>query len=119
MSEAEIVATLSALPNVTSVRHGPACVRVDLSRLDPEALTAAVAALGLRLGAVTGTPLATRGETELVYHFVALDRIVDIGLVTQGNTAPSLAPHLRPAASPQRMPFTKAWYGLRAQHALG
>lgn len=97
MTEAEILSALAALPGVTAVRHTATGLCIDLERLDPDVVASIVAALDLRLGAVTGTPLGPIGETALVYHFVALDRVVDVATTTHGNAAPSLALLLRPA----------------------
>jgi len=102
MTEAELSRALAAVPGAAIVRHSKTGLRLDLAHLDPDAFAAAIARLDLRLGAVTGTPLGPIGETEIVYHFVARDRIVDVALTTRNNAAPSLAPHLRPAAWAER-----------------
>nr|WP_238481904.1 NADH-quinone oxidoreductase subunit C [Pinisolibacter aquiterrae] len=59
-------------------------------------------ALGLRLGTITGIPLGPDGETAIIYHFVAHDRIVDVATVTRNNAIASLAPRLRPASWAER-----------------
>lgn len=102
MTDTAVIAALSALPGVTAVHASCNSLRVELDHLEPEALAAVVGRLGLRLGAVTGTPLAPEGETEIVYHFVALDRLVDFALVSRGRSVPSLAPHLKPAVWAER-----------------
>ena len=102
MTAVTLPAAFADLPGVTGVRASANSLRIDLDHLEPAALAAAVARLGLRLGAVTGTPLAPEGETEMVYHFVALDRLVDVAVVSRGRSLPSLAPHLKPAVWAER-----------------
>lgn len=102
MTAAAAVAALVALPGVAGVRSSANSLRIDLDRLDPEALATATRLHGLRLGAVTGTPLAPEGETEVVYHFVALDGLVDVAVVSRGRSLPSLAPYLKPAGWAER-----------------
>lgn len=102
MTDTTMTDALAALPGVAAVRASTNSLRVELDHLEPAALAAAATRLGLRLGAVTGTPLAPEGETELVYHFVALDRLVDFAVVSRERSVPSLAPHLIPALWAER-----------------
>lgn len=102
MTDIDLRATLAALPGVERITSGPAGLRVEAPFLDVEALADALPGLGLRLGAVTGIPLGEDGETALVYHFVALGRIVDIATTTRNNAIASLAPRLRPASWAER-----------------
>lgn len=102
MTEIPITDVLADLPGVTAVRPSANSLRIDLDHLEPAALAAVATRLGLRLGAVTGTPLAPEGETEIVYHFVALDHLVDVAVVSRDRSVPSLAPHLIPALWAER-----------------
>ena len=102
MTEAELIQVLTTLPGAGEVRHEAGCLRIDVDRIEPSALAAVAERLELRLGAITGTPLAPVGETALVYHFVADDRMVDIGAVTRGNSIPSVTPHFVPASWAER-----------------
>lgn len=77
-------------------------VRLEVDRLDVAALARSADDLGLRLGAITGTPSAPQGETEIVYHFVGPDGLVDVATTTRDNTIASLAPRLRPAGWAER-----------------
>jgi NADH:ubiquinone oxidoreductase subunit C len=102
VTEAELVTRLEALPGFRALRHTASGLCADVDHIEPAALAATIEALDLRLGAITGTPLGVVGETALVYHFVGLDRIVDVATTTHGNAAPSLALHMRPAAWAER-----------------
>lgn len=102
MTDSELVTRLEALPGFRALRRTSSGMCADVDHIEPAALAATIEALGLRLGAVTGTPLGVVGETALVYHFVGLDRIVDVATTTRDNAAPSLASHMRPAAWAER-----------------
>ena len=102
MTAVVLPSAFADLPGVTGVRASANSLRIDLDHLEPAALAAVATRLGLRLGAVTGTPLAPEGETEIVHHFVALDHLVDVAVVSRDRSVPSLAPHLIPAVWAER-----------------
>ncbi|MBV5263741.1 NADH-quinone oxidoreductase subunit C [Pinisolibacter aquiterrae] len=102
MTHTDLLARLADLPGVERVADGANGIRADAPFLDVDALADALPALGLRLGTITGIPLGPDGETAIIYHFVAHDRIVDVATVTRNNAIASLAPRLRPASWAER-----------------
>ena len=102
MTEADLRTALAALPGVDRVVVAAGVVRAEADRLDVDALADALPVLGLRLGAITGIPLGVGGETAIVYHFVARDRLVDVATTTRNNALASLTPRLAPASWAER-----------------
>jgi NADH-quinone oxidoreductase subunit C len=102
MSTVVVPADFAGLPGIVGARASANSLRIDLDPLDPAALADLARRHHLRLGAVTGTPLAAEGETEVVYHFIDFDRLVDFATVSRGRALPSLAPHLKPAVWAER-----------------
>lgn len=102
MTDLDLLARLAGLPGVERITEGARGIRADAPFLDVDALADALPALGLRLGTITGIPLGEDGETAIIYHFVAHDRIVDVATVTRNNAITSLAPRLKPASWAER-----------------
>lgn len=101
MTTPSLETALAALPWARAIDTRPGRIAIAAPGVDPIVMAEALGGLGLRLGTITGIPLAS-GETRLVYHFVAHDRIVDVATTTVGNRIASLTPRLKPASWAER-----------------
>lgn len=102
MTSTDRLAPLAAALPGAGRRVTPSGVRFDVDGFDADALVHAVGSLGLRLGAITGTPSLGSNETEIVYHFVGTDGFVDVATATRNGAIASLTPFLRPASWAER-----------------
>jgi NADH:ubiquinone oxidoreductase subunit C len=100
--DADLSAHLKAIPGVVSVTLSNAALWVEAPELDVEAMAGAMAALGIRLGAITAIPQSLRGETTIVYHYAADAQIINIRTRTRNGALASVAGKARPASWAER-----------------
>jgi Ni,Fe-hydrogenase III component G len=98
----QLIARLGAIPGVDSVSPDAHALWVSGPRLDVEAMADTMAALGLRLAAVTATPRSVRGETTILYHYVSPTQVINVKTETRNGSLASIATRARPACWAER-----------------
>jgi NADH-quinone oxidoreductase subunit C len=95
----ERLASINGVASVTFHNRG---LWVDAPMLDVEAMADAMTALGIRLATITAIPQSVKGETTIIYHFIAESMIVSFRTQTRNGALASLAGRLRAAAWAER-----------------
>ncbi|WP_042690879.1 NADH-quinone oxidoreductase subunit C [Azospirillum sp. B506] len=93
---------LRAIPGVRSVVVRNGALWADAPLLNVEAMAAAMAALGIRLGTVTAIPHADSAESTVIYHYIDEHRIINVKTCTRNGALTSLAPSVRAASWAER-----------------
>ena len=68
---AALTERLASIGGVASVTFHNGGLWVDAPLLDVEAMADAMAGLGIRLATITAVPQFVKGETTIIYHFIA------------------------------------------------
>lgn len=93
---------LQAIPGVRSVAERNGALWVDAPLLEVEAMAAAMADLGIRLGTVTAIPHAGDAESTVIYHYIDEHRVINVKTCTRNGALASLAPTVRAASWAER-----------------
>lgn len=93
---------LRAIPGVRSVVARNGALWADAPLLDVEAMAAAMAAQGIRLGTVTAIPHPDSAESTVIYHYIDEHRIINVKTCTRNGALASLAPSVRAASWAER-----------------
>lgn len=101
-ANADLYAQLREIPGVNRVVHQAGGWWAAGAGLDIQAMAERMQALGIRLGTITAVPLATQGETRIIYHWVATGQIVNFETLTSYGALPSLARTVRAAGWAER-----------------
>jgi NADH-quinone oxidoreductase subunit C len=103
MDTNNLIAWIKVIPGVTAVEMHGGDLWVEAPVLDVEAMGLAMNAHGIRLGTVTGTPVAEDGETDVIYHYIAGESLfINVRTRTRNGALASLATIARPAAWAER-----------------
>lgn len=94
--------TLQAIPGVSTVTERNGALWVDAPLLEVEAMAAAMADLGIRLGTVTAIPHAGDAESTVIYHYIDEHRVINVKTCTRNGALASLAPTVRAASWAER-----------------
>ena len=86
---------LQAIPGVRTVTERNGALWVDAPLLEVEAMAAAMADLGIRLGTVTA-------ESTVIYHYIDEHRVINVKTCTRNGALASLAPTVRAASWAER-----------------
>lgn len=97
-----LIEALRAIPGVRSVDVRNGALWADAPLLDVEAMAAAMAALGIRLGTVTAIPHPDSAESTVIYHYIDEHRIINVKTCTRNGALASLAPSVRAASWAER-----------------
>ena len=102
MPTIELENRLRAISGVTSVSAHADGLWVEGETLDVEAMAEAMNAQGIRMGTITAIPLAEFGETQIIYHYIAPDSIINFKTVTRNGRLTSISESVRAASWAER-----------------